>query len=172
MRGVLPMSDNEINSLKMDLALIKRDVKQIEVVFQKIDSNVAQMTDVLRTLAVQESILTQNEKKIDRVEEKLISHGEDEEQFRKELSRKLEDMRCFAQKERDRQHREIMDSIEKLRVSFNDKIKEQDKKIEQGIKDTNERMTIIERWKWYVGGALAIISFIAAKISWSSFFGG
>jgi molecular chaperone GrpE (heat shock protein) len=166
------MSDNEINSLKMDLALIKRDVKQIEVIFQKIDSNVAQMTDVLRTLAVQESILTQNEKKIDRVEEKLISHGEDEEQFRKELSRKLEDMRCFAQKERDRQHREIMDSIEKLRVSFNDKIKEQDKKIEQGIKDTNERMTIIERWKWYVGGALAIISFIAAKISWSSFFGG
>ncbi len=166
------MSDNELHLLKTDLALIKRDVKQIEVVFQKIDSNVAQMTDVLRTLAVQESILTQNEKKIDRLEEKLISHGEDEEQFRKELSRKLEDMRCFSQKERERHHREIMDSIEKLRVSFNEKIKEQDKKIEQGVKDTNERMTAIERWKWYVGGALAIISFIAAKISWSSFFGG
>jgi chromosome segregation ATPase len=166
------MLESNSNDVKTELALIKKDVKQIEIVFQKLDHTVGQMTDILRTIAVQESLLTQNEKKIDRLEEKLIKHSEDEEQFRKELSKKLEDMRCFSQKEREKHHREILDSIEKLAETFNEKMKEQEKKMDLNKEKMNARMTAVERWRWYVGGVFAVITFLAAKIGWSTFFGG
>ncbi len=42
------MNDSETNSIKTDIALIKKDVKQIERVFQKIDDAVMQMTNVIK----------------------------------------------------------------------------------------------------------------------------
>ena len=56
------MTDNEVNSLKTDIALIQKDVKQIENVFQKVDTAVSQMADIYKSLAVQENILEHNEK--------------------------------------------------------------------------------------------------------------
>ena len=45
------MTDNEINSLKTDIALIQKDVKQIERVFTKVDNAVGQMSEILKPLS-------------------------------------------------------------------------------------------------------------------------
>ena len=80
------MTDNEVNTLKTDIALIQRDVKQIEIVFQKVDNAVSQMSDIHKSLAVQENILEHNEKRLDTLEEKLIKHTEESTEFQKELN--------------------------------------------------------------------------------------
>jgi len=154
------MTDNEMNSLKTDIALIQKDVKQIERVFQKVDHAVEQMAEIHKALAVQENILENNEKRITTVEDKLIKHNEDELAFRKELNNKLEDMRTNAQIERERRHKELLESIEKLNKNMSEKLDKQDK-----------RISALENWRWYLLGIGAVLLFILNKIPWAALFG-
>jgi len=153
------MTDNEVNTLKTDIALIQKDVKQIEIVFQKVDNAVSQMSDIHKSLAVQENILEHNEKRLDTLEEKLIKHTEESVEFQKELNVKIEDMKVTAQIERERRHKELMESIEKLNGSVSSKIEKQD-----------ERITALENWRWYIIGASAVIIFVITLVPWDTFF--
>jgi len=153
------MTDNEVNTLKTDIALIQKDVKQIEIVFQKVDNAVSQMSDIHKSLAVQENILEHNEKRLDTLEEKLIKHTEESIEFQKELNVKIEDMKVTAQIERERRHKELMESIEKLNGSVSSKIEKQD-----------ERITALENWRWYIIGVSAVIIFIITLVPWGTFF--
>jgi len=153
------MTDNEVNTLKTDIALIQRDVKQIEIVFQKVDNAVSQMSDIHKSLAVQENILEHNEKRLDTLEEKLIKHTEESIEFQKELNVKIEDMKVTAQIERERRHKELMESIEKLNGSVSSKIEKQD-----------ERITALENWRWYIIGVSAVIIFVITLLPWGTFF--
>jgi len=153
------MTDNEVNTLKTDIALIQKDVKQIEIVFQKVDNAVSQMSDIHKSLAVQENILEHNEKRLDTLEEKLIKHTEESIEFQKELNVKIEDMKVTAQIERERRHKELMESIEKLNGSVSSKIEKQD-----------ERITALENWRWYIIGVSAVIIFVITLVPWGTFF--
>jgi predicted RNase H-like nuclease (RuvC/YqgF family) len=154
------MAVNEISSLKTDIALIQKDVKQIERVFTKVDNAVEQMSEILKTIAVQENILENNEKRVTSLEETIKRHNEEEEQFRKEFARKLDDMKETSQKERERHHRELLESIENLNKSVNDKLDNQDKRIRS-----------LENWRWYLLGIGAVLLFIVNKLPWEAFFG-
>lgn len=154
------MTDNEVNSLKTDIALIQKDVKQIERVFQKVDTAVTQMSEIHKSLAVQENILEHNEKRIDTLEEKLLKHTEETKEFQKELNYKIEDMKVTAQSERERRHKELMESIEKLNISVSDKIQMQD-----------NRITSLENWRWYIIGVSAVIIFTLTIVPWDRFLG-
>jgi len=154
------MTDNEVNTLKTDIALIQKDVKQIEIVFQKVDGAVTQMADIHKSLAVQENILEHNEKRLDTLEEKLLKHTEESTEFQKELNIKIEDMKVTAQVERERRHKEVMESIEKLNGSVSDKIEKQD-----------DRITALENWRWYIIGASAVIIFVITLVPWKNFLG-
>jgi predicted RNase H-like nuclease (RuvC/YqgF family) len=154
------MAVNEISSLKTDIALIQKDVKQIERVFTKVDNAVEQMSEILKTIAVQENILENNEKRVTSLEETIKKRNDEEEQFRKEFARKLDDMKETSQKERERHHRELLESIENLNKSVNDKLDNQDKRIRS-----------LENWRWYLLGIGAVLLFIVNKLPWEAFFG-
>jgi DNA repair exonuclease SbcCD ATPase subunit len=154
------MAVNEISSLKTDIALIQKDVKQIERVFTKVDNAVEQMSEILKTIAVQENILENNEKRVTSLEETIKKRNDEEEQFRKEFARKLDDMKETSQKERERHHRELLESIENLNKSVNDKLDNQDKRIRS-----------LENWRWYLLGIGAVLLFIFNKLPWEAFFG-
>ncbi len=147
------MVDNEINSLKTDIALIQKDIKQIEYVFTKIDSAVGQMSEILKTIAVQENILENNEKRVTTLEETIKKHNDEEVQFRKELTTKFDDMKETSQKERERHHRELLDSIENMNRNMSEKLETQ------------------ENWRWYILGIGAVLLFIINKLPWAIFFG-
>jgi DNA repair ATPase RecN len=154
------MGDNEINSLKTDIALIQKDVKQIETVFRKVDNAVCQMTEILKTIAVQENILENNEKRVSTLEETIKKHNEEEVQFRKEFTIKFDDMKETSQKERERHHRELLESIENLNKNMSEKLETQDKRIQA-----------LENWRWYILGIGAVLLFIINKLPWAIFFG-
>jgi predicted RNase H-like nuclease (RuvC/YqgF family) len=154
------MGDNEINGLKTDIALIQKDIKQIERVFMKVDDAVEQMSEVLKTIAVQENILENNERRIGDLEGSLKRHNDQEEAFRKEFNRKFEEMKDAEQKERERRHRELLDSIEKLNKNMTEKLEKQDKRIQS-----------LENWRWYLLGIGAVILFILNKLPWALLFG-
>jgi DNA repair ATPase RecN len=154
------MTDNEINSLKTDIALIQKDVKQIETVFRKVDNAVCQMTEILKTIAVQENILENNEKRVTTLEETIKKHNDEEVQFRKELTTKFDDMKETSQKERERHHRELLDSIENMNKNMSEKLETQDKRIQA-----------LENWRWYILGIGAVLLFLVNKLPWAILFG-
>ena len=154
------MTDNEINSLKTDIALIQKDVKQIETVFRKVDNAVGQMSEILKIVAVQENVLENNERRVSALEEAIKKNNEEEEQFRKEFNQKFEDMKETAQKERERRHKELLDSIEKLNVNMSEKLEKQD-----------ERIQSLENWRWYLLGIGVVLLIILNKLPWTLLFG-
>jgi hypothetical protein len=69
-------------------------------------------------------------------------------------------MKETFQKERERRHREVLDSIENLNKNMTEKLENQDKRIQA-----------LENWRWYLLGIGAVLLFIANKIPWETFFG-
>lgn len=154
------MTDNEINNLKTDIALIQKDVKQIERVFKKVDDAVEQMSEIFKTMAVQEMVLENSEKRIYNIEENFKKNNADEEAFRKELNLKIEDMKDAASRDRQIRHAELLASIENLNKNLSDKLDKQDKRIQA-----------LENWRWYLLGIGAVFLFVLNKIPLALLFG-
>lgn len=158
--GVTVMTDeHDVNVLVTDVALIKNDIRQIEKSFDKLDSVLIQMTDILSKLAVQEAELRNNEKRIEILEKKFAKQNSDEVNFHKEFSKKMEDLKKDLQDKREERHEEIMKTMHLMQNSFENKIDAQDK-----------RVSSLENWKWYVLGSVAIVIFIFTAFPWSIFF--
>lgn len=156
------MPDNtDIHSLKTDIALIQKDVRQMESGFQRVESAVSQMSGIFKTIAVQENVLGNSERKISSLEESFKKSHSEQELFRKELGNKLEDMRDTFEEEREKRHKELLQSIEKLNQNMNSKFDKQD-----------QRIRSLENWRWYLLGIGAILLFILNKLPWAAFFGG
>lgn len=155
------MTDNEVNTLKTDVALIKKDIRQIEKVFEKVDHAVGDMAELHKIAAVQETILENAERRIENLEEAFIKHTEEGLAYRKELNKTLTDMKEEAQKQRERRHKEVLESIENMHAAVSSKLDVQDK-----------RIRALENWRWWILGASAGLIFVFTRIeSILAFFG-
>lgn len=147
---------NEMNSVKTDIALIKKDINQIEKVFKKVDGAINQMSDILKAIAVQETRLESNEKRVSRVEQQILAHIENESKARKELEEDIMSIKEDAREDREKRHKELMEYLNDMNSSLNEKLDSQDKRIKT-----------LENWRWYIIGAAAVIIFIISKFpSW------
>ena len=155
------MTDNEVSTLKTDVALIKKDIKQIERVFDKVDHAVNDMSEIHKIAAVQETILENAERRIENLENTFIKHTEEELEYRKELNKTLSDMKEDAQVQRERRHKEVLESIQSMHTSVSTKLDTQDK-----------RIRALENWRWWILGASAALIFILTRFdSITAFFG-
>jgi predicted RNase H-like nuclease (RuvC/YqgF family) len=143
------MTDAEVNVLKTDVALIKKDIKQIERVFNKVDHAVGDMAELHKIAAVQEKILENAERRIENLEDSFIRHADDEAEHRKELSKVIADMREDAQIQRERRHKEVLESIQNMHTVITAKLETQDARIQA-----------LENWRWWILGAAAVLIFL------------
>lgn len=146
------MTDNEVNTLKTDVALIKKDIKQIDRVFSKVDTAIEEMSELHKIAAVQETILENTERRLTSLEDNFVKHGEEELQFRKDLNKSLEEMKNDAQKQRERRHREILEMLQQMSTNLDTKLEVQDK-----------RIRALENWRWWILGASAALVFILTR---------
>ena len=154
------MSD-ELNQLKLDIALIKKDIHQIERFFRKIDETVQSMSDIAKDLAVQEQINVTANQKLEFLDKKIEEHTridiearlalkEDLEETKDEFRREIKEVK---EKESDRTD-EVLEKIDLLMKHVDDKID----KIDQRVGE-------LEKVKWYAMGALGAVLFIIAELS-------
>jgi DNA repair exonuclease SbcCD ATPase subunit len=155
--------------LRTDIALIKKDIAQIEKTMGKLDSTLDRIAGISKTLAIQERIVENHEKRLDDIDEKLSKHHKEEEDFRKQLQRQIQELgdanrahinelKSVNNTERETRHKEVMGSIDVLRKELKEKNKEQDDKIRN-----------LENWKWWVMGVGIAVTTIASLI-WKTFF--
>lgn len=153
------MTDKE-NSVETDIALIKKDIRQIERVFKKVDSAVDQLSDILKTVAVQQTILDNSERRVDTLEKKIVLHEETENRIYEELRKEIEDLKNHSNNSREKRHRELMDCINKMNEDVNKKLDKQE-----------NRIRTLENWRWYILGAGAVVILVFTKFPWATFFG-
>jgi len=104
--------------------------------------------------AVQEAILESAERRLTMLEENIAKQTEEELSYRKELRQSLEDMKNQTVKERDKRHKEVLDSIQNVHETLISKLDKQDK-----------RITALENWRWYILGATGALVFLLTKFN-------
>mgnify|MGYP000132408286 CR=1 FL=1 len=160
---------DELNAVKTDVALIKKDINQIGRFFDRVDNAVDAMAGIQKTLAVQNQIIMNfNDKLEDQAE--LI---EENKRLDKERSAVLGDRMEVYRKSSKEDHQRIHDQNQLHRKERNEEIIKELKSIDNRF---SERLTIIEtklasveRWKYYMMGISAAIIFIISKLDITSF---
>lgn len=154
----------ELSSVKTDVALIKKDIKQIERFFSKFDYIVEMSAERDKNIAVQHEILNNVATKIENLDYKIEEHKVEAakalsivhdrlEQYRKSSKddhQRLSDNSAQSRKDRNS---EIMEALSKLNGNLDKRISEME-----------GRVTALDRWKWYMMGMGAIIIFILTKL--------
>jgi len=143
---------DELNTLKTDVALIKKDIKQIDRVFNKVDSAIEDMSELHKIAAVQDTILENTERRLTSLENNFVKHGDDELAYRKDLNKSLNEMKEEAQIQRERRHKEILETLNSMNSSVKKRLEIQD-----------ERVRTLENWRWWILGASGGLVFILTK---------
>lgn len=163
------MVSQENNDVKTDIALIKKDISQIEKILGKLDTSIDNITFISKSLAIQERVVETHEKRLDEIDEKLSRHHKEEEEFRKYLQSQLDDLnranreyieeiKTANSTERVARHKEMMDSITSLKNDLRNKNEEQD-----------DRISRLENWKWWIMGIGATVTTIGTLV-WNAVF--
>jgi DNA repair exonuclease SbcCD ATPase subunit len=163
------MPDTDIN-LKTDVALIQKDLKQIERFFTKFDTALQSMSDIAQKVAVQGEILKNTAEKLEDLEAKINEHKQEDVARAQQLGERLEETRRSAYADHERlakdsalnrkeRNEEIMTQLSKMNGSLDARLEKLD-----------DRIKMLEHWKWYIMGLGAIVAFIAVNIKWAGLF--
>lgn len=169
----------ELSDVKVDIALIKKDVRQIERFFDKVDIAIDGMAEITKSLAVQQQIIENFQTKLEYFKDKLDASAKYNLEGRLALKEELEEHKenfrvqmLEAMEVARRKHAEVNDS---QKVWHEDRHRETIRLIEGLVKDTEEtkadhdkRLRNIENLKWWILGAIAAGSFIAHNFDISS----
>lgn len=160
------MSD-ELNAVKTDVALIKKDVKQIERFFDKVDTVMSEMSDMTKSLAVQQKIMEHFASKLGDLEETMEEHKQEDIKRTEILHRRLEEHRKSSKedhkrfsdesaKNRAERNAEIMSELGKLNGNLESRMDD----LKSAAEDQEARLRKIENLKWWLLGATGVIMFL------------
>lgn len=162
------MSD-ELNHVKTDIALIKNDIKQIERFFDKVDDAMEQMVSISQDIAVQQNVLETFEGKLESVENKIDTQSRinvearfafkeelDEHKYRfKEAMTDGMSQAQDAHQEYNLKQREWMEErSERTLTAINTLTRELNSRID----DQDRRIRSLENLKWWLLGAVAVVT--------------
>lgn len=170
---------NELNEVKVDIALIKKDIKQIERFFNKVDNAVDEMSDIAKTLAVQQEMIKNFEEKFSYMKDKLDDQSRVGAEGRLAIKAELdeykdefkEEMVGFM-KEAKHDHTRITQEMKQWNEAKHKEtiaaVEVLSKNVEDSIKAHDERLRSLENTKWYFLGIFAVITFVLQLVDLSS----
>ena len=145
---------------KTDLAVIKRDINQINKIFAKVDKSLEVMADLSKQVAVHEEILKN-------LQTDITEHREDDISRSAIMADRLEQYRISSKED----HARLAEDSRKNRAERNAEIMAELHKmngaLDSRLTKLDERIKILENWKWYMMGLGAIMILLAMQINWS-----
>jgi|11_taG_2_1085331.scaffolds.fasta_scaffold41511_2 chromosome segregation ATPase len=144
------MPEKEFRRMETDVAILQADVANIQGLLGRLDTAIDKIADatggISQILAVHEQNLSVLQDDVE--ERKRLSEKETEL-----LHRRITESKDESGENHRRNHKEIMT-----------KLKEMGEEVTDELKEVKERVTILERWKWWVMGGSWAIGFIIATI--------
>ena len=135
------------NDLSTEVELLKREVKSMNVIHGRLDTAIEKLTEVSncinRMLAVHEERLSQQEESQHRAEKEFTS---DIKELHSRITTNAKEIMGAA----TLQHKEHTEVIQKLRD------------------DLQNRVGVLEKWRWIIIGGSIVLGFVIQKIPiWS-----
>ena len=159
-------------SLNTDVALIKKDIKQLERYFSKFDEALQIQTDLAQKVAVQGEILKNTADRLEDLEERIAEHKEEDIKRVEVIHRRLEEHRKSSKAD----HQQLADETKVDRKLRNDEIMVQLGKLngslEAKLDAIDDRIKILEQWRWYFMGAAVVVALLFAELDWGALLGG
>lgn len=150
----------DYNSMKTDVEILKRDVTSIHGFSAKIDDAIEKLAEVSnnisKMLIVHENKLENHDRLIDGLRASMSERKNDFEKQIDALHKRIGDMKDENHLEREKHHKELMAAI---------------KDVAAGQDKLEDRITLLERWKWYVIGAATVVGAMLAEIPWDKVIG-
>lgn len=151
---------DELNHLKTDVQIIKRDIGAIQNFSVKIDDAIEKMAEVSNSISkmliVHENKLQNHDQMIDGIKLAMSERKNDFDKQVDLLHSRITSMKDENHVEREKYHKELLAAL---------------KDIADNQKTLDTRITTLEQWKWYVMGAAAVIGFVLAQVPWDKFLG-
>ena len=149
-----------------DIALIKRDIKQIEKFFAKVELAMESLQDMSKTAAVQDETLKNTKEHLESLDDLMERHRKEDEKRAELIATRLEEYRKSTRED----HQRLADHSARNRTKRNEEImealNEMALKMDKQMAEHNKRINILENWKYYMMGVGAVIAVLIAKISW------
>ena len=135
------------NDLSTEVELLKREVKSMNVIHGRLDTAIEKLTEVSncinRMLAVHEERLSQQEESQHRAEQEFTS---DIKELHSRITTNAKEIMGAA----TLQHKEHTEAIQKLR------------------EDLQNRVGVLEKWRWIIIGGSIVFGFVIQKLPiWS-----
>ena len=150
--------EKELNHLKTDIALIKNDIKQIERFFNKVDEAMEQMVSLAQDIAVQQKVLETFDNKLESLETKFDNQSRINVEARFAFKEAMANgMKAAQEKHADynaKQREWMEERSERTLTAINTLTKELNMKIDE----QDKRIRALENLKWWVLGAVAVIT--------------
>lgn len=150
---------DELLSTKTDLALIKRDIQQIQDVLKRMDTVIAQLADVITTIAVQEKMFETSDKRFQLLEEDLDKQSDAVINLEKDLKKQLKEMEAKSEQDREARHKEVLALLQAI-----------EEKVQSRNEAHDKRLSSLEQWRYYILGAIAAGMFFVSQIDWPKLF--
>lgn len=154
------MASEDLNTLKTDVEIIKRDISSVQNFSNKIEDVIEKMAEVsnsiTKMLIVHENKLQNHDQLIDGLKVSISERKVDFEKHVEMLHKRITDMKEETHQEREKYHKEVIAAL---------------KDIADSNRVLDQRITTLEQWKWYVLGVAGILGFVLAQIPWENFIG-
>ena len=148
------------DDINTDIALIKKDIKQIEKFFSRVESSMESLVDVSKMTAVQEEVLKIATERLDDLEDRIENHRKEDEARVVAVHSKLDEYRKSSAED----HKRLADHNAKNRAKHDAVIIEKIDKVAQDVSDTlddqGDRLRQLENWKYYMMGLGAAVALI------------
>ncbi len=139
-----------LSSVKTDVEILKRDVSSIQGLLGRLDTAIDKIADANGGIA---QILAVHEQNIGTLAEDVAERKRLAEKETELLHRRITDMKDESAENHRRNHTEIMNKLDKM-----------DEEVGKELKNLSGRVTILERWKWWIMGGSWVIGFVIATL--------
>lgn len=139
-----------LSSVKTDVEILKRDVSSIQGLLGRLDTAIDKIADASGGIS---QILAVHEQNIGTLAEDVAERKRLAEKETELLHRRITDMKDESAENHRRNHSEIMSKLDKM-----------DEEVGTELKNLAGRVTILERWKWWIMGGSWVIGFVIATV--------
>ena len=148
------------NNLGTAIEFLKRDVSEMKQIHVRLDRAITKITDVSSSIHI---MLAVHEEKIERQDEILSDNSAQIENKRKELATDIKELHSrISTINRDLYER--ITNTEQHIINENQKIQQQLKQHIESLKvNLNDRVSLLEKWRWLIIGGAVIVGFVLNK---------
>lgn len=144
------MAEQDFNSMKTDVEILKKDVSNIQGLLGRLDTAIDKIADATGGIT---KILAVHDQAIQNVQEDIQERKRLAEKENELLHSRISDMKEESATHHRENHKAVMEKLDSM-----------GKEVNSELKEVKERVTILERWKWYVMGGSWVIGFVIATI--------